>query len=110
MRQETVSAHLLRRRVKNYVFFIRANALRRLEGRGQGHDEPLLTPRGQSALLDAALVSLSLPQQVSTDVALSRLACRVGRMQGHAGNKQVAAQKKRKPLKDRLEKARHRVD
>ena len=78
---------------------------------------------GSQHFLDAALSDLG--RRVSTDVAphtsvdaqaaltpnsIREIADRVGRMQCHSGNTQSAAQKRRKPLKNQLKKARQRVD
>ena len=80
--------------------------------------EPLLDPLGQDSLLQEALYGLQRNNSgdaLEGTSASSRRASvvlgeMVGRMQGHAGNRQVQTRKATKPIKERLKKARQRID
>ena len=79
--------------------------------------EPLLTPHGQSKFLQDALIAFredNTPEHVAASSSSANtpehVAAAVAKMQGHAGNRQVAVQKVKKPIKERVNKARQRVD
>ena len=126
----------IRRQIKNYVFFLRARALRRWGPWARGRvalaiaeaardAEPLLSWQGQSRLLDHALSAFSAAsgsrkgagltsseggcaRDCPDIVAAARAA--VGRMQSHAGTQQIAAKKRKRPVKDQLKKAKQRLN
>ena len=125
IRYEKASVRRLKRRIKNYVYFLRSSCLRRFrqampcDAEAALKVEPLLTPHGQASLLEAALSAFRADNTVasttgaassSTPYFPAQLAAQVNQMQGHAGNRQVEAQRVTKPIKEQLKKARQRVD
>jgi hypothetical protein len=79
--------------------------------------EPLLTPSGQTQILKAALENESKTcghaHANADECASARLkeemSSVVSRQQTHAGKQQVAAMKRKKPLKEQLKKVRQRL-
>ena len=126
----------IRRQIKNYVFFLRAQAYRRLGPMAKGRvaladaerardAEPLLSWQGQSALLDHALSAFSAaagsrggadhdrPEGVcmpDSPLILAESRAAIARMQGHNGTNQVLLAKRKRPVNDQLKKARQRVN
>ena len=123
----------LRQQINNYVFFLRASALRRLGPLANGRvalgaaemardAEPLLSERGQLCLQEYACAMLrgspgpcgarapSSDASVLEGHEMAAAAERaVSRMQSHKGVIQVAAKKLKKPIVSRLKRARQRV-
>ena len=112
----------IRTQIKNYVFFLRAAAYRRLGSRAVGRvaladakrardAEPLLSCQGQSVLLNHAISVLG---KRSTDhgspdvVDVARAA--ISRMQSSPGRQQVVREKRKRPVADQLKKTRQRVN
>ena len=126
----------IRRQIKNYVFFLRSKALRRLGSRARGwislddaeaarDAEPLLSWQGQRILLDQALSAFGPSAGMSRgsdrdswsgESALDYrqifddTKTKVARMQSHAGENQRATKKRKRPMKDQLKKTRQRVN
>ena len=130
LRRGTANVRQLKRKIKNYVFFIRARCLRRLSTsqlqasrttRMQAalDDEPLLSPEGQSELIRCALAELPCSAVPPTSAAkpvsnlqpdVIALSATIDAMQGTPGVTQVATKKRHRPLKDQLKKTRQRVN
>ena len=111
-----------RRQIKNYVFFLRTEAYRRLGSMAEGRvvlddaerardAEPLLSWQGQAELLSYAVSVLGnrRTNNGSPEIVDGARACILS-MQSTRGREQVRREKRKRPVIDQLKKTRQRIN